>query len=140
MILVDTGFLVSAFEPREKYHSAAIAWLSEHSAPLITLESVLSECCFFLRGKPRRQLLNAVSNGALAVRHPDSQAYARIASLAEKYRDQDADYADLALIWLAETTGHTRILTLDVKDFSTYRIHGRKKFELLDWSSKAFEG
>ena len=137
MILVDTGFLVSAFEPREKYHSAAIAWLSQHSAPLTTLESVLSECCFFLHGKPRQQLLNAVSKGALAVQHPDSQAYMRIASLAEKYRDQDADYADLALIWLAETTGYARILTLDIQDFSIYRIHGRKKFELLDWTTKA---
>lgn len=134
MILVDTGFLVSAFEPREKHHVAAVTWLSQHSAPLITLEAVLSECCFFLRGKPRQQLLRAVSQSALAVQHPDSQAHARIASLAEKYQDQDADYADLALIWLAETTGHSRILTLDVQDFSVYRIHGRKRFELLDWA------
>ena len=134
MILVDTGFLVSAFEPREKHHLAAVAWLSTHSASLITLEAVLSECCFFLRGKARQQLLRAVSQGALAVHHPDSQAHARIASLAEKYHDQDADYADLALIWLAENTGHSRILTLDRQDFSVYRIQGRKRFELLDWT------
>lgn len=133
MILVDTGFLVSAFEPREKHHVAAIRWLSQHSAPLITLEAVLSECCFFLRGKPRQQLLSAVSQGALSVQHPDSQAHTRIATLAEKYNDQDADYADLALIWLAEATGYSSILTLDVQDFSVYRIQGRKKFELLDW-------
>lgn len=134
MILVDTGFLVSAFESREKQHMAAIKWLSQHSAPLITLEAVLSECCFFLPGKPRQQLLSAVSKGAVTVRHPDSQAHARIGVLAEKYRDQDADYADLALIWLAEMTGHARILTLDVQDFSVYRIHGRKRFDLLDWA------
>ena len=134
MILVDTGFLVSAFEPREKHHAAALGWLSQHSAPLVTLEAVLSECCFFLRGKPRLQLLKAVSQGVLAVQHPDSQAHTRIAMLAEKYQDQDADYADLALIWLAETTGHTRILTLAMQDFSVYRIHGRKRFELLNWA------
>lgn len=133
MILVDTGFLVSAFEPREKHHRAAVAWLSNHSANLITLEAVLSECCFFLRGRARQQLLRAVSQGALAVHHPDSQAHARIASLAEKYHDQGADYADLALIWLAENMGHARILTLDRQDFSVYRIQGRKRFELLDW-------
>lgn len=134
MILVDTGFLVSAFEPREKHHAAALSWLSQHSAPLITLEAVLSECCFFLHGKARQQLLKAVSQGVLAVQHPDSQAHTRIATLAEKYQDQDADYADLALIWLAETTGHARILTLDVQDFSVYRILGRKRFELLHWA------
>ena len=135
MILVDTGFLVSAFEPREKHHLAAVAWLSHHNAGLATLEAVLSECCFFLRGKARQQLLRAVSQGALAVHHPDSQAHSRIASLAEKYQDQDADYADLALIWLAEKTGHARILTLDRQDFSVYRILGRKRFELLEWTA-----
>ena len=98
MILVDTGFLVSAFEPREEHHAEAVAWLSEHSEPLITLDAVLAECCFFLRGKPRQQLLSAVSQGALSVQHPDSLAHARIANLAEKYHDQDADYADVALI------------------------------------------
>jgi uncharacterized protein len=134
VILVDTGFLVSAFEAREKHHVAAITWLQQHSVTLITLEAVLSECCFFLRGKPRQQLLSAVSQGALSVQHVDSLAHARIASLAEKYHDQDADYADLALIWLAEKTGHARILTLDMQDFSVYRIHGRKRFELLDWT------
>ena len=135
MILVDTGFLVSAFEPREKHHQAAVAWLSDHSASLVTLEAVLSECCFFLRGKARQHLLRAVSQGALAIHHPDSQAHARIATLAEKYHDQEADYADLALIWLAESTGYSRILTLDKQDFSVYRIHGRKRFELLDWTA-----
>jgi hypothetical protein len=30
----------------------------------------------------------------------------------------------------AETIGITRIATLDVADFSIYRIHGRKRFEL----------
>ena len=133
MIVVDTGFLVSAFEPCEKHHAEAVAWLSHHSEPLITLEAVLSECCFFLRGKPRQQLLSAVSQGALSVQHPDSLAHARMANLAEKYHDQDADYADVALIWLAEKTGFARILTLDVQDFSVYRINGRKRFELLDW-------
>ncbi len=133
MSLVDTGFLVSAFEPREKHHAAALAWLSSHNDSLVSLEAVISECCFFLRGQPRQQLLRAVSQGALTVQHPDVQAHLRIAVLAEKYQDQDADYADLALIWLAEATGQALILTLDRQDFSIYRIQGRKRFELIDW-------
>ena len=51
------------------------------------------------------------------------------------HHDQDADYAYLALIWLAEKTGHTRLLTLDKQDFSVYRIHSRKRFELIDWTT-----
>jgi hypothetical protein len=53
-----------------------------------------------------------------------------MAVLFRKYADIDPDWADLALIWLAESTGISRIATLDVADFSVYRIHGRKRFEL----------
>ena len=62
--------------------------------------------------------------------HPDSTAYGRIAELLRKYADIDPDWADVSLVWLAETIGITRIATLDVADFSTYRVHGRKRFEL----------
>ena len=36
----------------------------------------------------------------------------------------------MELVWLAEATGVSRIATVDVADFSVYRIHGRKRFEL----------
>ena len=61
---------------------------------------------------------------------PDAGGYARIAQLFERYADQDPDWADMELVWLAETTGVARIATLDVADFSVYRINGRKRFEL----------
>jgi hypothetical protein len=50
--------------------------------------------------------------------------------LLRKYADIDPDWADVALVWLAEISGIVRIATLDVADFSVYRIHGRKRFEL----------
>ena len=53
-----------------------------------------------------------------------------MAELFRKYADQDPDWADLALVWVAESTGIARIATLDVADFSVYRINGRKRFEL----------
>ena len=36
----------------------------------------------------------------------------------------------MELVWLAEATGINRIATLDVADFSVYRVYGRKRFEL----------
>lgn len=50
--------------------------------------------------------------------------------LLRKYADKDPDWVDVSLIWLAETLSVTRIATVDVTDFSVYRIHGRKRFEL----------
>ena len=75
-------------------------------------------------------LAGLAARGLIQVRQPDASGYARIAHLFEKYADQNPDWADLELVWLAEATGITRIATLDVADFSVYRIHGRKRFEL----------
>jgi predicted nucleic acid-binding protein len=61
---------------------------------------------------------------------PDAAAYARMAELLRKYADKDPDWADIALVWLAEAAGIHRIATLDVADFNVYRINGRKRFEL----------
>lgn len=66
----------------------------------------------------------------LQVHHPDADGHARIVQLFGKYADQDPDWADLELVWLAETAGTPRIATLDVADFSVYRINGRRRFEL----------
>jgi predicted nucleic acid-binding protein len=41
------------------------------------------------------------------------------------------DLADASLYWLAVETGVTEILTVDVTDFSRYRLPGGKSFTLL---------
>jgi predicted nucleic acid-binding protein len=40
------------------------------------------------------------------------------------------DLADASLYWLATETGVTQILTVDVTDFSRYRLSGGKAFTL----------
>jgi antitoxin VapB len=76
--------------------------------------------------RARAALAHLAARGVLQVRDPDASGYGRIARLFEKYADQDPDWADMELVWLAEATGINRIATLDVADFSAYRIHGRK--------------
>ncbi len=131
--LVDTGFLVSLFDRRQPWHQAARQWLSLHTEPLITVEAVVVETCFFLKGAQRQQFLAAVASGALQVAAADAFMHQRVMALASKYADLDPDYADLAMVWLAEATGCMAILTLDEQDFSVYRVHGRKRFDLIAW-------
>ena len=95
-----------------------------------TVEPVLAEAAFFLPVRIRAALAEMVERGAIRIHHPDASGYARIAALLREYADLDPDWADICLVWLAEAAGITRIATLDVTDFSTYRIHGRKRFEL----------
>jgi predicted nucleic acid-binding protein len=44
---------------------------------------------------------------------------------------RERDLADASLYWLARETGVTEILTVDVTEFSRYRLPGGKSFTLL---------
>lgn len=129
-VIVDTGFLVALFDRLDAHHAAAQRWIAGHHAALLTVAPVLSEAAFFLPARMRVSLAGLAAGGVLTVHHPDADGYARIRQLFSKYAGQDPDWADMELVWLAETTGVNRIATLDVADFSVYRIHGRKRFEL----------
>jgi uncharacterized protein len=129
-VLVDTGVLVALFDRFEAHHAAATRWMAGSATTLLTVAPVLTEASFFLPARLRPALADLAAHGVLQVHLPDPVGYARIAQLFAKYADQDPDWADLELVWLAEATGINRIATLDVADFSVYRIHGRKRFEL----------
>ncbi len=128
--LIDTGMLVALFDQLDAHHGAATRWMAGNSASLLTVAPVLTEASFFLPARLRASLARMAARGVLQLHLPDADGYARIAQLFVKYADQNPDWADLELVWLAEATGITRIATLDVADFSVYRIHGRKRFEL----------
>jgi hypothetical protein len=49
----------------------------------------------------------------------------RIRELMQKYSDRPMDLADAALIRVAEREGIRQFFTVDRKDFSVYRLHGR---------------
>jgi len=129
-VLLDTGPLVALYARDDSRHGAVAQWMAGFQGQLHTVEPVLTEAAFFLPARTRPALADLAASGALHLHHPDAAGYSRIAALLRKYADRDPDWADIALVWLAETTGIRRIATLDVADFSVYRIHGRKRFEL----------
>ncbi len=43
----------------------------------------------------------------------------------------EMDLADASLVWLASDTGVTSILTMDVRDFSRYRLADGRGFDIL---------
>lgn len=56
----------------------------------------------------------------------------------QKYADHDIDFADTALVWLANAHGERRILTVDKTDFSLFRLNLKdgKHFDLVQWFVK----
>lgn len=128
--LLDTGPLVALYARDDSRHGAVARWLAGFPGELYTVEPVLTEAAYFLPARLRPVLADLARAGTLHLHHPDESGYLRIGALLRKYADRDPDWADIALVWLAESTGITRIATLDVADFSVYRIHGRRRFEL----------
>ena len=127
-ILLDTGVLVAILSEADPRHGAATRWLAQLKARLHTVDAVLTETSFFLPAERRALLAEMAATGAVQIHQPDGSSYTRVGSFLRKYADLRPDWADATLVWLAEQTGIHRIATLDVRDFSAYRIHGRSKF------------
>jgi uncharacterized protein len=128
-VLLDTGPLVALYERHDPWHAAVAKWVASFDGELHTVPAVLTEAAYFLPARTRVVLAELVRDDTLHLHQPDAASHTRIAELMRKYADIDPDWADIQLVWLAETTGFNRIATLDT-DFNTYRIHGRKRFEL----------
>ena len=132
-VIVDTGFLIPLFLPSDRLRASAREYLRNNRRPLLTVAPVIVETCHFLDPGGKDRLLEWIQRGAVAVAEVPTSAYADIRGLIRKYADRDIDFADAATVWLAAKAGCRSILTVDVGDFSVFRLAKGKRFELLDW-------
>jgi predicted nucleic acid-binding protein len=84
---------------------------------------------YLLGDLPRAQeaLWEMLERGALHLFPLDSGDAPRMRELMRKYANRPMDLADAALLRVAEREGIRRIFTVDRRDFSVYRLHGRIK-------------
>ena len=132
-ILADTGFLVALFDPSDTLAAPAARYLEEYLHPLAATAATVVESCFFLPPQAKVELLTWIRRGGVSVADVPVSAYAQLELILRKYADQKIDFADAALIWLAGETGASRILTVDHKDFTIFRLKGGKRFTLINW-------
>lgn len=131
--LVDTGFLVALYVRGDTLHRAALTWLQQNRLPLQTIAPVIVETCFFLDAPGKVALLNWIAQGGLTVMEIPVSSYQELTIYIQKYADQDIDFTDAALVWMANKIGEKRILTVDETDFQIYRLKGSHPFELIPW-------
>ena len=133
--LVDTGALVALVNRSDRFHAATAAWFASVRGGMLTTEAVITETSYVLAASPAHQravltwVQRARNAGMLAIEAVAD--HAAIAVIIERYAGLPCDYADATLIALAEHTGVVAIATIDQRDFSVYRIKGRKRFRLL---------
>lgn len=133
MIIVDTGFWISLFNDKDQYHQTAKKTLAKYaSEPLITTWSVLTESCHLLlqrsttkqKGVEKQvQLINLFDQypEMFKIFNIFEIHFPRMKELMTKYADLPMDLADASLLILAEDLGEGRILSVDNRDFNTYR-------------------
>lgn len=132
-ILVDTGYFVALGRARDPLHAAAREFLEGCTHQLVTVSAVVVEACHFLRLDARRALLEWLAHDGPAVIEAPPESYPDLSRTMERYRERDIDFADAALVWLAEQTGHRSILTVDDADFRRFRLSDGARFDLVDW-------
>ncbi len=135
MIVADTSFFVALGNQNDRYHQLAVQVLNTLNEPLVTTYPVITETCYLLSrwggNNAQCSFLREVAQEAFEVFDLRSYHVTRMVELMEKYVDLPMDMADASLVVLAEHLGHGRILTLDQRDFNTYRWNNSNPFKNL---------
>lgn len=133
--IVDTGAVVALVNRDDRHHTAALDWFRRFRGRLLTTEAVVTETAYVLAASPPHQAAALVwferARAAGLLEVAPVADYAALARIIAQYADLPCDYADASLIALAEQTGVNAIVTIDQRDFSVYRLRGRRRFRIL---------
>jgi predicted nucleic acid-binding protein len=94
--------------------------------PLLTCEAVLTEAAYFLRndGVDVDPLFRMLERNALLIEFDMSAHWPRMRTLMRRYRRMDL--ADASVVVMCEVHARSQVLTIDAKDFNTYRRNDRQ--------------
>lgn len=123
MILVDAGPLIALVHADDARHQECVEVFRGVREPLATVLPVLSEALYLLDFSLEAQeaAWQLVEEAPIALLQVDAPDFPRIRELMRKYRDLPMDFADAALVRVAERQRLRRVFTLDARDFHVYR-------------------
>jgi predicted nucleic acid-binding protein len=124
-VLVDAGALIALLDRGDRWHSACVEALGEIRNPLVTVWPVITEAMHLLADVPRAQeaLFEMIEDDALGLVPLDDGDLARMKVLMRKYRDLPMDFADAALVRVAERDRLAHIISFD-RHFRVYALRG----------------
>ncbi len=133
-VLLDTGPLVALLNRREKLHARVKAVLPQLPVPLLTVEPVLTEAMYLLRGVPKgaRAVLAMVRNGLLRVPLALEPHARELDALMSRYASVPMSIADACLVHLVGQMPDAAVFTLD-SDFLVYRVRKNRPIQLVDY-------
>jgi uncharacterized protein len=133
-ILIDTGPLVALFDRRDAYHDTCRVQAQTLPGSLLTCLPVITEAAYLLNRYDSNlvhQLFAACRDGVYELLPLDSTDIGQIDRVIAKYQDLCLDFADAALMHLAQRESIELVFTLDRRDFSLFRTSNGKHLTLL---------
>lgn len=132
-VLVDAGPLVALLDRSDDYHQEVVKALVEIEDDLVSVWPVVVEAMYLLAfsWQAQKALWEILETGMVRLLPLNDVDVPQLKSLMEKYQDVPMDLADAALVRVAEREGIRRVLTLDRRDFGTYRLSRKGTFTLL---------
>ncbi len=132
-LIIDSGVILAALNARDKHHQWAKDVLQNNIPPFLVCEAVLTEVAYFLRtqltaadAKRAFTSLQAMIQIQMVVIDFEAKKhYERIFALMDEYAPS-MDFADACVVVMTELTAKPKVLTVDKRDFSTYRRLGEK--------------
>jgi predicted nucleic acid-binding protein len=131
-MLADSGYFIGLFNSKDQHHARCKAFFSSYTGNTTTTWAVFTEVCALLTHRKQQAFFawasKAQSLGYLRIENPPAEAIAAIWSLVDKYEDLPMDFCDASLVYLASSLKIHRIATVEVRDFSVYRLPANKRF------------
>ena len=134
LALIDTGPMVALFDADDFAHAHYTDLLAKTQWQLTTTWPCVVEVCHFLGTNTVQRFLRWVSEGGVMVYPLDMAILPELADLIARYTQPlrtEMDLADASLVWLAQDSHTRQIMTIDVRDFSRYRLPDGRGFEIL---------
>jgi len=132
-VLVDAGPLVALLDRSDRHHASCVGALRTIRGSLFSVWPAVTEamCLLGFSVKAQGALLKMIELGTLKILALETADVLRIRDLMVQYKDHPMDFADAALVRVAEREKLRRILTIDRRDFAVYRPSRLGRFAII---------
>lgn len=132
-VLIDTGPMVAIFSEDDGFHEHCSAALKDLRPPLFTCWPAVTETAWLLRKRPHslHQLFKGFNDGFLTLLPLDADDLPAIADIMRRHESIGLQFADAALVHLAERENIRTLFTTDRRDFSIVRLKRNRALKLI---------
>ena len=131
-VLLDTGPIVATLDASDQWHRSCADSVTELIERCVTTEAVVTEACHLVgRGRARASLvLDFLLDADVPILSLDRSSLRHAARLMDRYATVPMDFADAALVTLADGLQLGAVLTTDRRGFRAYRPASGQAFHI----------